>query len=184
MGTVAMTKLGVGAKHPSRIAAALADLERFDLIEGARRTYLAVTSRALLRRRLHELAGGRDHSFDKARSKAYGDDSHLVHVAVEVVRLKHAGATSVELHRYVGFLQQVLASVGITPTRPLGTLDLIEAQIDGDEDVVYARRNTHGMRPEALRAEAEINRTCAAIYTERAAALEQRASRLELEVAS
>lgn len=184
MGTVAMTKLGVGARHPSRIAAALSDLARFDLIEGARRTYLAVTSRALLRRRLHELAGGRDHSFDKARSKAYGDDSHLVHVAVEIVRLRHAGATAAELHRYAGYIQQVLASVGVTPTRPLGTLDLLEAQIDGDEDMSFTRRTVHGMRPEALRAEAEVNRTCAAIYTERAAALEQRAARLELEVAS
>lgn len=184
MGTVAMAKLGVGAKHPSRIAAALSDLERFDLIEGARRTYLAVTSRALLRRRLHDLAGGRDHSFDKARSKAYGDDSHLVHVAVEIVRLRHAGATAAELHRYAGYIQQVLASVGVTPTRPLGTLDLIEAQVDGEEDMAFARRSVHGMRPEALRAEAELNLMSAAIYTERAAALQARASRLELEVAS
>ena len=184
MGTVAMTKRSAGARHPSRIAAALADLARFGLIEGARRTYLAVTARSLLRRRLHELAGSRDHGFDKARSKAYHDDSHLVHVAVELVRLARAGATPTELYRYIAYLYQVLASLGVTTPRPLSTLDLAEQQLDGDEDLFFTRRSIHGLRPCALRDEAEVNRTLAAIYTERAAALDLRASRLELGVAS
>lgn len=53
----------------SRVVAALAELERHDLVEAARAVYLAATARSAVRKRLHAQSGlGRDHSFDKARS--------------------------------------------------------------------------------------------------------------------
>jgi hypothetical protein len=185
MGTVTVEHTRAGARTPIRIASALAALERHGLIESARQVYRQVTVRVVVRESLHRQSGlGRDHSIDKARSSAYGDDSHLVHVACELVRFAHAGATPTELLRIPQYIHQVLTSLGMMTPRPLGVLDLVEARVDGEEDVAFARRVVHGLRPRELRAEAELNRQAAAIYAERADALDLRASRLELGVAS
>lgn len=183
MGTVAMERAPVGVKVPMRITSALTVLARHGLLDAARQVYLHVTAREIVRETLHRNSGvGRDHSIDKARAKSNSEDSHLIHVACELVRFSHAGATPAELLRVPQYVNQVLTSLGVMTPRPLGVLDLAESKIDGDEDNFFTRRVVHGLRPQALREEAEVNRKAAAIYLERAAALDVRAARLELGV--
>lgn len=142
-----------------------------------RRTYAAVMRRGAVRRALH--AHGRDHQIDKAHSRAYAHDSALAKLRDQMSRFAKAGCTLEELLRIPELLYEHAFLLKGPARRSLDALDLEEARIDAEEDVIQLRRRVRGETPAGNREEADIAARLATINTERAIALRARAEQLE-----
>jgi hypothetical protein len=157
-----------GLAQFSKSAAAMAAAVHLGLVEAARRVYVAVLSRNMVRRQVHQ---GRRHArFDKAVAPSCAEGSHLAGVTIEVIELAQKGAKRADLLRFPLHLQTVIALVVPEP-RDTDQLDLLEQQLDGLEDELAMRRRVRGSNPHARIHEAEIRDALAAANWELAVAL-------------
>lgn len=145
---------------------------RYGLLESARRTYVALVGRHVVRRNLH--AGSRWTAIDKAIAPSYAHASALSQITVQIITIAQAGATRADLQRVAIHVQSVIDRVR-PESRPIDALDIEEIDIDAREERAQGLRWVRGETHEGLIAEAEMRRQRAAVDLEMADELQRRA---------
>lgn len=122
---------------------------------------------------------GPDYWWCAARRKEEGPRP-LDTVGQDLVRLANAGATEAELRAIPRALDALLDDLyPAAVRRTLDELDVEEAELEGREDLLHARRRCGLETPALLREEAAVNRAEARVQEERARVLEARARHIE-----
>lgn len=153
--------------------------------ERAAKTYRAVTGApgvlARLSRRIVNGVRKVRWTWYKLRGHQGAMQSALYHVDQELLELRSANAGIADAARYRQHVDESIARLwGDVGKRTLEELDLLDAEVEAAENLVQQRRLVRlRTDPAQLRREAETARQSAAIDTERAAVLEDRATEIE-----